>query len=646
MRFFDPVRSAAALTILLVGSSAAQQSEIHPRQVVAPPADIASGLLRLPDPASTPTSFRASLLPVRFEQQARGGWAAQFELAVERDGGWSLALLSPAAANWAVLAAPRGARLRPIDEAFALERRVALAGDDLPGWVVDRRDLRGAPAGEWTVRIEAQRASDVVDGFLLSTAGGDVRAEAYVTTHRLVRGERIAIAARASGHELQLVTDARLVLEARGEVRELEMHDDGQHEDDAAGDGLFGALVPEELTGPLTARAELRGLTRGLRVFQRTSQLAFTVHEPALVLDGHASAVSSGTSGGGMKWRLALGAAPLGAPRRLHVSAEVWGRAQGADAPLCWLSKMLEPRLDGALWSLELEFDERWLDLAGASGELELRNVRVQDPDTSAVLASLAAIPVDAPALAARVASAPPANHAASTNALLTTLGIPVGPRPLFGEAPIRPALLLVHGYCSGGSIWPAAHFSQPKLEFLDPNANRTHDQFAQLLAARAQTAQLSSFGVVGHSQGGPAALHLLTYYTSGLDFSTGGRRIQSVASPYQGTPLASLGSFACGVNDNMTPAGAATWLAGIPSWARAEVSYWTTSNSGSACNFFTGLLLTDPEDGTVEQFRGQLPGANNMGHVVGWCHTTGMSNPANYTDASRNQAMNAAAAR
>jgi hypothetical protein len=642
MRFFDNLRSVAALTLVLVGSGAARQSEFRPRQVVAPPADIASGLLRLPDPASTPTSFRASLLPVRFEQQARGGWAAQLELAVEREGGWSLALLSPAAANWVVLAAPRGARLQPIDEAFALARRVALAGDDLPGWVIDRRDLRGAPAGEWSVRIEARRASDVVDGFLLSTAGGDVHAEAYVTTHQLVRGERIAVAARASGRELQLTTDAKLVLEARGEVRELEMHDDGQHEDGAAGDGLFGALVPNDLTGPLTARVELRGLTRELRVFQRTSQLAFTVHEPVLVLDGRASATSSG----GTKWRLALGAAPLGAVQRLHVSAELWGRAQGADVPLCWLSKLLEPRLDGALWSLELEFDERWLDLAGASGDLELRNVRVQDPGAFVVLASLAALPVDAPALWARTPSAPPTNHAASTNALLTALGIPVGPYPVFGELPIRPALMLVHGYCSGGSIWPAAQFSQPKLEFLDPNANRTHDQFAQLIAARAQTAQLSSFGIVGHSQGGPAALHLLTYYTSGLDFSTGGRRIQSVASPYQGTPLASLGSFACGVNDNMTPAGAATWLAGIPSWARAEVSYWTTSNSGSACNFFTGLLLTDPEDGTVEQFRGQLPGANNMGHVVGWCHTTGMSNPANYTDASRNQAMNAAAAR
>jgi hypothetical protein len=34
------------------------------------------------------------------------------------------------------------------------------------------------------------------------------------------------------------------------------------------------------------------------------------------------------------------------------------------------------------------------------------------------------------------------------------------------------------------------------------------------------------------------------------------------------------------------------------------------------------------------------------MGHKSGWCHTTGMSNPASYTDHVRNAEMNAQAAR
>ncbi len=133
------------------------------------------------------------------------------------------------------------------------------------------------------------------------------------------------------------------------------------------------------------------------------------------------------------------------------------------------------------------------------------------------------------------------------------------------GVGALAPALMLVHGYCSSGSIWSAADFTAPKLEFLDPGAHRTHDQFAQLIAQRALQAGLSSFGVVAHIQGGPAALHLLTYYHSGLDLASGGRRIQAVDSPWLGTPLASIGFFACGVNDNLTPSGAEHLARGNP---------------------------------------------------------------------------------
>ena len=63
-------------------------------------------------------------------------------------------------------------------------------------------------------------------------------------------------------------------------------------------------------------------------------------------------------------------------------------------------------------------------------------------------------------------------------------------------------------------------------------------------------------------------------------------------------------------------------------------------------------ILSNDPEDfgrfydGTIEMVKGQLPGAHSMGHKLGWCHTTGMSNPASYTDHVRNAEMNAQAAR
>lgn len=93
-------------------------------------------------------------------------------------------------------------------------------------------------------------------------------------------------------------------------------------------------------------------------------------------------------------------------------------------------------------------------------------------------------------------------------------------------------------------------------------------------------------------------------------------------------------------------------WLKGIPTANRAKVNYYTTSfkftnwYTNDYCNAATDLVLDDPEAGTTEKVYGQLPGAVNRGHVEGQCHTSGMRDPAQYLNASRNATMNANAAR
>ena len=51
---------------------------------------------------------------------------------------------------------------------------------------------------------------------------------------------------------------------------------------------------------------------------------------------------------------------------------------------------------------------------------------------------------------------------------------------------------------------------------------------------------------LVGHSQGGLAALHLRSFYWSGLDLVSGGRVLQSVGSPYQGCSMAGSRGTRC----------------------------------------------------------------------------------------------------
>jgi pimeloyl-ACP methyl ester carboxylesterase len=112
-----------------------------------------------------------------------------------------------------------------------------------------------------------------------------------------------------------------------------------------------------------------------------------------------------------------------------------------------------------------------------------------------------------------------------------------------------------------------------PGKFFHDVRESRSHDEFARLLDAFGD-ANYDNAGcsIIAHSQGGAAALHLYTYYWSCLDDAGNVRLIQSVGTPYQGTPLAGnialLGNIfgvGCGYNYDLTYNGAAGWLSGIP---------------------------------------------------------------------------------
>lgn len=644
-------RSSLAFLLVSVAASLASAQGSTPRQVAAPASDVLAGVVRLPDPAATPTVSRVLAERLRFERGPFGGWRAELALPVDAPGELVLVLVAEHAGSALVEVRRADGGWMPIDDAYGGRAEVSSLDGELAAFTAASRELQRVPAGRLPLRIELPEGA-LGDGhaWLFARTESDVAVAAHVTTHELVAGRPIAVVARVESSLAVVVAKAELAIEVDGRSASIAMLDDGSHEDGLAGDGLFGALLPPEIAGDVRARATIRGEATG--PFERTAFLAFPVHAPELAIDGPAlvDGVDEHVA------RFAIEAVPFAAPRKLQVSAELWGRdASGVPIPVCWLSRMIEPVVEPGRRRFPMTLDLRWIDVADARAPYELRSVRVQDPDDEVVLDSADVLRLAGTALpsasgtGSRAITAPMLTGSSSLVLGPSASGagprVPTGPH---GPIAIAPALMLVHGYCSSGSIWPAADFTQPKLEFLDPNANRSHDQFAQLLAQRAQSAGLSSFGVVAHSQGGCAALHLLTYYTSALDRSTGPRRIQSLATPYQGTPLASLGAFACGVNNDMTPAGAATWLAGIPTWARNEVFYWTTASptGGSHCNALTNLFLTDPEDGTVEMTRGQLPGAHSMGHVTSWCHTTGMSFPASYTDHARNLQMDAQAAR
>lgn len=163
----------------------------------------------------------------------------------------------------------------------------------------------------------------------------------------------------------------------------------------------------------------------------------------------------------------------------------------------------------------------------------------------------------------------------------------------------------------------------------------------------------------IAHSQGGMVSTHLLNYYfTDDDDQPTGGRIIQSVGTPYQGTSLADdVANFArtfglgCGSNSDLSRDGAANWISGISNFVRDEVFYYTTTYPEGAalrdfCNLGTGVLLNQPNDGITELSSASLPGGNDVGNNNMQCHTVDMRYPAQYSDRARNAEMNRLAAR
>jgi len=609
-----------------------------PKQLAGPPEEMPA--MRAKEPAASAVISRHALLPVRF---APGQSEAQLQISAETAD--ARVLLLPGPAQWRAQLAGTTAKAA----ASTASRATALAAG-AEGYRAIEYRFAQLQAGPQTLRLHSDTPG--ARGYVLVQGDQALELASYPLHRRQRLGERMSfnamLGARA-GDDVRIANAAGSVQQATlrvvrpdGSVQEVPMFDDGQHEDAAAGDGRFGASFVPDAPGTWIAQAVVRGTDARGRAFVRTTEHVLPVLDSDLAL--RASTIAARQVEG--RWQLQVPVQVSTGDGHYRAFAEVWGvDASGKDVAVAWIGGISQVQ-DG---QLALGLDPRWVQRAGARAPFTLRKLRIEDPDHFIALVTAERMPLTLPAL--------PPSQRLGTLAIDETMRM--GPRPQTAQRAMPAAtgarLILVHGYCSSG-VWPQQQFTNAS-SFIDANQNRSHDAFARLLASYGS--QWNSFGTVAHSQGGAAALHLYTYYWSGLDKASGARLMQSVGTPYQGTNLAgilaTLGNWfgvGCGTNSDMTYDGAAAWLAGIPASARAKVNYYTTSFASTNwytndyCNIATDVVLNDPEDGTVEQVYAQLPGGVNRGHTVGQCHTTGMRDPAQYLDAARNATMNANAAR
>lgn len=624
------------------------QSTLVPKQLSGAPDEFAA--MAAPDPVEATIHSKAALLPIELRADKAGGQSWQGTLPVENGRARFLVFGGDHQAWQAELGRP-GERQTKAANAVASRAKAAEFGLEQTLHAADYYELDQVPNGEWTLKLRAESGA-AARGFVLIE--GDERTElaSYQTHKRQRLGERLGFTAQLTavdefetpllGKAAGRIARAELRVTAPDGVIETHaMFDDGRHDDGSAGDGLFGGDFLADKSGTYLAQVQVSGSNREGRALLRSAEHVVPIVDASLqLLSSKAAAVAA--PGERLSINIPLASDKRGQHYRAY--AEVWGRdAAGKPTPVAWVGGMSTP----AEGKLRLGFDPRWVQRAGAMAPFELRNLRIEDPDHFITLASAKRLALDLPPIAPK----------ASGKEIVIDDAMRMGPRPaqMAREKGVGKRLLLVHGYCSGG-VWPAAQFGTAST-FLDVNQSRSNDQFAQRIKTFGNT--WNSYGIVAHSQGGMASLHLYNYYWSGLDNATGNRLIQSVGTPYKGTNLAgilaTLGNWfgvGCGTNSNLTYSGASSWLAGISTASRAKANYYTTAfrttnwYTNDYCQVATDLVLNDPEDGTTEQVNGQLSGGVNRGHTTGQCHTSGMRDPAQYNDSSRNATMNSNAAR
>jgi hypothetical protein len=595
------------------------------------------------NPIESATHSKSALLPVTLEKRANGQYGWQSPISVEGSNLRFLVLSGDQ--TWNVnLQDPISKRMQPAEQ-LAISKRRANYGISDNGVPADSYTFENVARGEWNLAIDAKAGGR---GFVLIEGEGGERLMSHQARMNQRVGQRIGLVASVYNLDESagnLRGDALSIAKLRvtapnGSVNEYAMFDDGLHEDGIASDGVFGADFLASHAGNFNAQVVIQGTSSNGQRFVRTSEHLIPVIDEQLTLASLQSKATQ-TSANRFNVRIPVTAAKSSGHYRSY--AQVWGTRGGSMVPVAWIGGMSDVKGGG----LELGLDARWIAKAGAQAPFEIRDLRIEDPDHFITVAA-------ASRMALNMGSLP---KAASTPVTGVSEEMRVGPRPAQTLAKgVGSRLLLVHGYCSG-NVWGgvAGQFSNASV-FQDFNQNRSHDAFARLIQTYGNT--WNSFGIVAHSQGGAASLHLYNYYWSGLDNAVGSRLIQSVGTPYRGTALAgnaaALGNVfgvGCGTNSNLTYSGASSWLAGISTASRAKANYFTTSFTDRAwlydyCNVVTDVLLSDPEDGTTEQSYGQLPSGVNRGHKTGWCHTSGMRDPAQATDSSRNSTMNSNAAR
>ena len=617
--------------LALVAATSFAGPPVEVKDIAAPPEDILSGRVRMPDPSTCAATSCTALLPLEHV-------TAGERRIVRGDGKALVALLADHPEDWNLtLEVGSGERF--------IQSELHDAGPVLPG-ALARVALVDPQATEVEIQVTPPDA-EAVGWMLLADGQEDIKLRTHFDTHSFLVGAPVIVRTEVVGADL---LEAEVTLRSPTGVTTTRTV---TQNNSRRGSALLQADTPGNWTVQTIAR--VRDASGQERL--RTTQQLIQVERPEVVLNGVVSLEQSDQGLIELSVPVTvLGVGEVAETRRVAVGCEIWGRTtDGSEVPVCWVARMNSLQSNSGAGVLGLRCDPRWLDLAQVEPDtLMIRELRIQDAEGFVPFVyepepvSIVTGSIQTPKV--KISEIPKDMLAGRSGNMVEGMES-VNTLSAGGHV-----MLISHGYCTDIFPWTTSDFSGDVELFIDFDQNVSHDTFA--LRFESLGRNFKSMGITGHSQGGNAAAHLYTFYWSSLDWATGNRRIQGVGVPWLGTALASdvavLGEIfgvGCGSNFDLTYDGSALWISWIPTWVRQETWYWTTSFEDFTfwydyCQIVSDVLLSDPDDGVIERWAGQLEGGNNGGHKEAWCHTRSMRDPPQCTDGSRNSELNTESAR
>lgn len=493
--------------------------------------------------------------------------------------------------------------------------------------------MNNPEAGLWYIKITSKK---YIKMFALFDSVSKLKLYSHLNTYNLHTNKEVGVIIKINDEILNktvknTIQSAILDVTSPNNTKfEVEFLDDGLHQDGLANDGIYGALFIPDVIGEYTTTAVVHGLlpSETSTDFYRTASHFFPVIEQFFVLPDTVT-ITMDLTYVTFQFKSKIN----NSNNYARVYAQVW-RVTALDVPMpiAWIQQIVE--INNNTFEMKLHVDwihRKYMGIFNMS-RLQLRNITMFSLNNNILVDTKDIINMN-------LQKQMYLNWVDVHKTYDITDEMKYGKK--IKNTNVNNTVVLVHGYCSG-SVWPINEFTNA-VEFKDYQQSRSNNDFALLI----QKTCGDSCSIIAHSQGGLAALHLKTFYWSGLDNNNKNIKIQSVGSPYHGSSIAgtvaNIGKvfgIGCGSQFDLTPDGASLWLSTIPPDSRKYVNYYTSTSDN--CVFASSLVLYSPNDGTCERRFAILENANDKGNKDGWCHTTGMNSPAQYNDKERNIIMNA----